>query len=77
METCVPGFGAHGHRGGSKVLHLLEFVAHTSCEFSKLLHVLIRASRVAADEIWDELLVQVGFSVHAVEQCFEVVEQLK
>ena len=77
METCVPGFGAHGHRGGSKVLHLLEFVAHTSCEFSKLLHVLIRASRVATDEIGDELLFQVGFSVHAVEQCFEVVEQLK
>ena len=58
VDAGVICLGAEGHRRRSKILYLLEAVAHLFHIYSQLCHVLEAAARMAADEIRDELVAQ-------------------
>ena len=77
MESCVPTFCAYGHGSGCEVLHLLQFEIQVLGDDSQFCHVFFGASWVAADEVRDELLVEVVLLVDLVEDALEVVEQLE
>ena len=74
MIACVPCFGGYGHRGGREVLHLLEVEVQTLGDNRQLGHVLLRASRMATDEVGDDLLAEVQLVVDFIENLLEVVE---
>ena len=74
MIARVPCFGGYGHRGGREVLHLLEVEVQTLGDNRQLGHVLLRASRMATDEVGDDLLAEVQLVVDLVEYLLEVVE---
>ena len=74
MIASVPSLSRHGHRGRREVLHLFQMEVEAlgdDCQFG---HVLLRASRMTADEVRDNLLAEVQFVVYLVEYLLEVVE---
>ena len=75
VEPGVVGFGADGHGGGGEVLHLFEVEVELLGFGSQLCHVGQRASGVTADEVGDELVVEMLFATDAVEESFEIVEE--
>ena len=75
VEAGVVGFGADGHGGGCEVLHLFEVEVELLGFGSQLCHVGQRASGVTADEVGDELVVEMLFATDAVEESFEIVEE--
>lgn len=77
VQTRVPGFGGDSHGCGGEVLHLLELEVETSGDDSEFCHVLGCTAWVGGDEVGDELLVEMFLAVDAVEDAFEVVEELE
>ena len=75
--TRIPRLGTYGHRRGREVLHLFELVPHTACEVGQLRHVALVATGMRGDEVRDELLVEVLLLVYAVEDAFELFEELE
>ena len=75
MQTRIPGLGAHCHRRGREVLDLFQLEIHALGEDGQLGHVLLVASRMAADEVGDDLLAQSVLAVDAVEDALEVAEE--
>ena len=73
----IPHFGADGHRRRSKVLNLLQLEIQTFCDDGQIGHVFLMATRMAADEIRNDLLAQTGMTVDVVEQTLELLELLK
>lgn len=67
MVTCGPSLSAHGHGSGRKVLHLFQLEVHPFRQHGQLRHVFFRATRMAADEVRDDLLAQPGFPVNSIE----------
>ncbi len=71
VEARVPCFGADGHGRGGEVLHLFEVEVELLGLHRQLGHVCLSATGVAADEVRDDLLVQSGLAVDAVEDALE------
>ena len=67
MVACGPSLSAHGHGSGRKVLHLFQLEVHPFRQHGQLRHVFFRATRMAADEVRDDLLAQPGFPVNSIE----------
>ena len=74
MIARVPCLGGYGHRRGREVLHLLQVEVQTLGDNRQLGHILLRASRMATDEVGDDLLAEVQLVVDLVEYLLEVVE---
>lgn len=77
MDTCIPCLGGDGHGGGREVLHLLKLEVEALGEHGKFGHVFGCASGMRADEVGDELLMEVMAAVHLIEDALEVVEELE
>ena len=70
----VPCFSAYGHGGRSEILNLFQMEVHGLCFNSQFSHVCFRASRMAADEVRDYLLMQVFLSINVIKYLFELLE---
>ena len=73
----VPRLGRYRHRRGRKVLHLLQLEVELLGLDGQLSHISLRTTRMAGDEVGDNLLVQVLLAIDAVEDALEVVELLE
>ena len=74
MIAGIPSLSGYGHRCRREVLYLFQVEVQTlgdDCQFG---HVLLRASRMAADEVGDDLLAQTFVAVDAVEYALELLE---
>ena len=74
MVTRIPCLGSNRHWGRREVLHLLQMEVQTLGDDRQLCHVFLRASRMATDEVRDDLLAKVQFIVDLVEYLLEIVE---
>ena len=77
VETGIEHLGSHRHRGRCEVLNLFQFIAHLTGNGSQIGHVSLRASRMAGDEVGDNLLAQSFLAVDAVEDALELIELLE
>ena len=75
VKPCVPHLAADGHRGGSEILNLFQAEVKSLGDDGQFRHVLSRSSRMAADEIWNQLLAKMVVAVDFVEQLLEFVEE--
>ena len=73
----IPCLGGHRHGRWGEVLHLFQVEVQFLGDLRQLCHVLLRAARVAGDEIGDDLLVEMLVLIDAVEDALEVVELLE
>lgn len=67
----VPHLCADGHGSWGEILHLFQLEVQTFGDESQVGHVRLAASRMAADEIRDDLLSQAFFLVDVVEDPLE------
>ena len=74
---CIPCLRGDRHGGRGEVLYLFEVEVQLFGNLRQLCHVLLRASRMAGDEVGDDLLVEVLLLVDTVEDALEVIEQLE
>ena len=74
MIPRVPCFGGYGHWCWREVLHLLQVEVQSLGDDCQLGHVFLRASRMATNEVGDDLLAEVQLVVDLVEYLLEIVE---
>lgn len=72
--TRVKSCCTDSHRRRREVLHLFEVEVQVLCDDGQLSHILLVTSRVAADEVGNELLVEVSLFVDFIKQPLEIVE---
>ena len=77
VEARVPHFGGHRHGSGREVLNLLQMESQLAGDVGQLGHVLLTAPWMAADEVRDDLLVEVLLTTNAVELSLELIELLE
>lgn len=75
--ASVPGFRRVGHWRGGEILNLFQMEVKVLGDDSQFGHVLFTASRMAADEVGDNLLIEILFTVDAVELALELIELLE
>ena len=73
----VPCLGGNGHGRGREVLYLFQLEVETFGDDGQFCHVLFAASRMAADEVGDNLLLQVFLLVDSVEDALELLKLCK
>ena len=74
MITCVPGFGSNCHWSRGEILNLFQMEVKPFGYNSQFCHVLGRTSRVAAYEVWYDLLTQIVLGINTVEYFLESFE---
>ncbi len=72
--ACIPGLSRDRHGCWGEVLHLFELEVKALGQYCQFCHVRLRTSRVAGDEVGDELLTQALLTTDAVEKALKVVE---
>ena len=77
MVTRIPRFGRYRHGRGGEVLDLLQFEIHVACFGGKFCHVFFCTPWVGGNEVGDDLLVESGFAVDAVEDGLELMEEFE
>ena len=75
--ACVPCFRGYGHRCRRKVLYLFQLEVEPLGDNGKFCHISLCAARMTADEVGDDLLVEVLFAIDTIEDAFEFVELLE
>jgi hypothetical protein len=73
----IPRLSGDSHGRRRKVLNLFELEVKMLGDHSQLGHIGLRATRVAGDEIGDDLLVEMLLAIDAVEDALELVELLE
>lgn len=77
VEACIESRCADGHWSWREILYLLEMEIQILGDDSQLGHVFFMASWVTADEVGDELLVEMSLFVDLVKQLFEIIEKFE
>ena len=75
--ACIEHFSRDGHGRRREVLHLFKFIAHLARQSGQLGHITLMTTRMAGDEVGDDLLVEVLLAIDAVEDALELVELLE
>ena len=77
VVTRIPRLGRYRHGCGREVLHLFQLEVELLGLDSQLSHIRFRTTRMAGDEVGDNLLVEGFLAIDAVEDALEVVELLE
>ena len=77
VVACIEHFGGYRHGRRREVLYLFKLVAHLACKTGQLGHIILMTTWVAGDEVGDNLLVEMLFTIDAVEDALEFVELLE
>ena len=77
VVASIEHLSRDGHGCGGEVLHLFQLVAHLTRQMGQLSHVALMTTRMAGDEIRDELLVETFLTIDAVEDALELTELLE
>ena len=74
VVTRVPRLGRYRHGCGREVLHLFQLEVELLGLDSQLSHIGFRTTRMAGDEVGDNLLIEVFLTIDAVEDALEIIE---
>ena len=77
VVTRVPRLGRYRHGCGREVLHLFQLEVELLGLDSQLSHIGFRTTRMAGDEVGDNLLIEMFLTIDAIEDALEVVELLE
>ena len=77
VEARVPHFGSHRHGCRREILNLLQMESQLAGDVGQLGHILLTASWMAADEVRNDLLVEVLLATNAVELSLELIKLLE
>ena len=77
VEPSVPRLGGNGHGCRRKILNLLQLEVEMFGFYGQIGHVGLAATRMAGDEVRDDLLVQSFLAIDTVEDALELVELLE